>query len=158
MTTQDLVIRPARIQDLDTLTRFSAAMALETERRTLDPPRLRQGTLTVLEEPHHGCFLRRRTGEAIIWLWGNSSLHMNGAIGGTLSSGGFKVSMSIRDGDDEGSIALMHTAILAAAHARTDVCGIRLYVEQENAVAQSVYKGMNLQPTKYAMWEVDFVM
>ena len=31
---------------------------------------------------------------------------MNGAIGGTLSSGGFKVSMSIQDGDDEGSIAL----------------------------------------------------
>ena len=56
MTSQDLVIRPARIQDLDTLTRFSAAMALETERRTLDPLRLRQGTLTVLEEPHHGSF------------------------------------------------------------------------------------------------------
>ena len=56
MTTQDLFIRPARIQDLDTLTRFSAAMALETERRTLDPLRLRQGTLTVLEEPHHGSF------------------------------------------------------------------------------------------------------
>ena len=60
MISQDLVIRPARIQDLDTLTRFSAAMALETERRTLDPPRLRQGTLTVFEEPDHGCFLRGR--------------------------------------------------------------------------------------------------
>ncbi|MBK9998508.1 MAG: hypothetical protein IPO99_15590 [Nitrospira sp.] len=39
-----LTVRPATLEDLDALTTFSAAMALETEQRTLDHARLRLGT------------------------------------------------------------------------------------------------------------------
>jgi GNAT superfamily N-acetyltransferase len=157
MNSQDLVIRPASTRDLDTLTRFSAAMALETERRALDPLRLRQGTLTVLQEPHHGSFY--------VAEWGNDHLVV-GQLLITYEWSDWRnaqfwwiqsvyVDLGWRR---RGVYRAMHKAILAEARARTDVCGIRLYVEQDNAVAQSVYKAMNLQPTRYAIWEVDFVL
>ena len=41
---RSVTVRPARLSDLETLVRFSAAMAEETEGRTLDLERLRQGT------------------------------------------------------------------------------------------------------------------
>jgi hypothetical protein len=47
---------------------------------------------------------------------------------------------------------------LDAAKERTDVCGLRLYVEQDNHVAQSVYRNLELRPTSYHIWEVDFVL
>jgi GNAT superfamily N-acetyltransferase len=157
MIAQDMVVRPARLQDVDTLTRFSAAMALETEGRALDPLRLKQGTLTVLEEPHHGSFyvaeLRHDqlvVGQLLItyeWSdWRNAQFWWIQSV---------YVDPAWRR---RGIYRAMHQAILSTARARTDVCGIRLYVEQENAVAQSVYQAMKLQPTKYAMWEVDFVL
>ena len=49
-----LTIRPAMVNDLDVLTEFSAAMALETEHRRLDKTRLRAGTQAVIERPEHG--------------------------------------------------------------------------------------------------------
>lgn len=157
MIAQDVVIRPARIEDVETLTRFSAAMALETERRTLDPIRLRQGTMTVLQEPHHGTFYvaellndHQIVGQLLVtyeWSdWRNAQFWWIQSV---------YVDPQWRR---RGVYRAMHTATLAAARTRPNVCGIRLYVEQDNAVAQSVYKAMKLHPTRYAMWEVDFVL
>lgn len=47
-------VRPATVQDLEVLTDFSAAMALETEQRTLDRARLRLGTQAVFDQPARG--------------------------------------------------------------------------------------------------------
>ncbi|MCC8985499.1 MAG: hypothetical protein LM513_02810, partial [Nitrospira sp.] len=54
MSADQLRIRQATLQDLDVLTRFSAAMALETEHRHLDLLRLRLGTQAVMERPERG--------------------------------------------------------------------------------------------------------
>jgi hypothetical protein len=35
---------------------------------------------------------------------------------------------------------------------------MRLYVEQGNSIAQSVYEAMDLRRAKYQIWEVDFVL
>ncbi|MGH7257143.1 MAG: GNAT family N-acetyltransferase [Nitrospiraceae bacterium] len=156
MIPEDVVIRPARIQDVDTLTRFSAAMALETERRALDPLRLRQGTLAVLEEPHHGSFyvaeLRNDhlvVGQLLItyeWSdWRNAQFWW---IQSVYVDPGWR---------RRGVYRAMHTAILAAARARTDVCGIRLYVEQNNATAQQAYRHAGMHRSPYLVFEDDFV-
>ena len=52
-----LIVRPARSEDLEVLVRFSAAMALETEGRRLEEDRLNRGTLAVLESSVHGFYL-----------------------------------------------------------------------------------------------------
>ena len=52
-----LIVRLARPDDMDELVNFGAAMATETEGRTLDRERLRRGTLAVLESPARGFYL-----------------------------------------------------------------------------------------------------
>jgi ribosomal protein S18 acetylase RimI-like enzyme len=52
----------------------------------------------------------------------------------------------------------MYETVLRQARERGDVCGIRLYVERDNRLAQSVYQTLNLCETKYVVWETDFVL
>ena len=37
-----------------------------------------------------------------------------------------------------------------------NVCGIRLYVEKENKIAQTVYKNLGMYDTKYLLYETEF--
>jgi ribosomal protein S18 acetylase RimI-like enzyme len=47
-----------------------------------------------------------------------------------------------------------HIEQLAKAHA--NVCGIRLYVERENARAQATYRHCGLEDAGYVVMEVDY--
>jgi len=44
------------------------------------------------------------------------------------------------------------------ARATPGVCGLRLYVEKDNARAQATYERVGMQRTPYQMFEVDFVL
>jgi len=52
----------------------------------------------------------------------------------------------------------MYKYVLHQAESRSDVCGIRLYVEQDNAKAIAVYDKLGLHPTPYRVIEVDFIL
>jgi ribosomal protein S18 acetylase RimI-like enzyme len=52
----------------------------------------------------------------------------------------------------------MHLAVIASAKAAPDVCGVRLYVEQDNQTAQTVYQRLGLSPSAYKVYEQDFVL
>jgi predicted GNAT family acetyltransferase len=54
----------------------------------------------------------------------------------------------------------MHNYTMTMAHSQADpqVCGIRLYVEQENRTAQRAYQRVGLIPSSYAVYEQDFVL
>jgi GNAT superfamily N-acetyltransferase len=157
MTADDIVIRPARLDDVETLTRFSAAMAKETEHRNLDTDRLRQGTLAVFERADRGTFYvaehrasRLVVGQCLItyeWSdWRNAQFWWIQSV---------YVDPQWRR---QGVYRRLHDAIRRTAQSTPGVCGIRLYVEQGNSIAQSVYEAMNLRPAKYQIWEVDFVL
>ena len=47
----------------------------------------------------------------------------------------------------------MYTWIRKQAQNSTDVCGIRLYVEQDNMTAQKVYQTLGLERTTYGVFE-----
>ena len=59
-------VRRAISADLDTLVRFNAAMAQETEGITLEPARLRAGVATVLQDPNLGFYLVAETGGQVV--------------------------------------------------------------------------------------------
>jgi ribosomal protein S18 acetylase RimI-like enzyme len=42
------------------------------------------------------------------------------------------------------------------ATSRSDVSGIRLYVERDNQRARRTYERLGLRPTRYEIYEVDF--
>ena len=44
------------------------------------------------------------------------------------------------------------------AKARPEVCGLRLYMDADNARARQAYHRLGWQPTRYELFEIDFVL
>lgn len=162
-TIRQLILRPARLGDVEALVDFSAAMALETEGRTLDRERLRQGILAVLELPARGFYLvaERPDGSS-----GGASNEVVGQLLVTYEWSDWRnatfwwiQSVYVHEAwRRRGVYRRMHEAVLAQARARKDVCGVRLYVEGENKTAQAVYQRVGLTPSAYRVFEDDFVL
>ena len=47
----------------------------------------------------------------------------------------------------------MYEKVREIAAGRSDVCGLRLYVDQENEAAQRAYESLGMYPTRYQMYE-----
>jgi ribosomal protein S18 acetylase RimI-like enzyme len=50
----------------------------------------------------------------------------------------------------------MHDYVAAKAAERGGVCGVRLYVDKDNHLAQQVYAGLGMRQARYEMFEVEF--
>jgi ribosomal protein S18 acetylase RimI-like enzyme len=155
----ELTVRPAVKDDVDSLVTFSAAMAWETEQRRLDEGRLREGTLSLLGTPSLGFFMVAEVRDAnrpnligqlmITYEWSD---WRNGVFWWIQS---VYVDPAWRR---RGVFRQMHNAVMAAAKAAPNVCGVRLYVEQENQTAQTVYQRLGLSPSAYRVYEQDFIL
>lgn len=161
MSADQLRIRQATLHDLEVLTKFSAAMALETEHRQLDISRLRLGTQAVMERPERGQYyvadLRQdASADTVIvgqllttyeWSdWRNAQFWWIQSV---------YVDPAWRR---QGVYRAMHGAMMTLAQSRTDVCGVRLYVEGDNTIAKGVYERVGLTPSTYRIYESDFVL
>lgn len=154
-----LTVRSASRDDVDSLVAFSAAMAWETEQRRLDEARLREGTLSLLRTPSLGFFMvaevpdsdrPRLIGQLMItYEWSD---WRNGVFWWIQS---VYVDPAWRR---QGVYRQMHDAVVLQAKADPKVCGIRLYVEQENHTAEAVYQRVGLARSAYKIYEEDFVL
>ncbi len=154
-----LIVRLARPDDVDALVNFSAAMAIETEGRTLDTERLRRGTLAVLKSPARGFYLVAELPEGSLTVvvgqllvtyewsdWRNATFWWIQSV---------YVHPNWRR---HGVYRRMHESVLTQARAQEEVCGVRLYVEEENEAAQAVYRRVGLSRSSYVVYEDDFVL
>jgi len=154
-----VTVRSASREDVDSIVAFSAAMAWETEQRRLDEARLREGTLSLLETPSLGFFMVAEVGHSkapllvgqlmITYEWSD---WRNGLFWWIQS---VYVDPAWRR---RGVFRQIHKAVIASAKAAPDVCGVRLYVEQDNQMAQTVYQRLGLSPSAYKVYEQDFVL
>jgi GNAT superfamily N-acetyltransferase len=154
-----LNVRLARPEDAVTIASFSAAMALETEGRRLDLDRLHEGTLAILNAPEHGFFMVAELEPAdgsqllgqlmITYEWSD---WRNGAFWWIQS---VYVAPAWRR---QSVFRRMHETVMTTAKTSPNVCGVRLYVEESNNVAQAVYRKVGLTPSPYAIFETDFVL
>ena len=55
-----------------------------------------------------------------------------------------------------GVYSALHRQVTQAAQEAGGVCGIRLYVEQDNTIAQQVYESLEMHRTRYQMYEIEF--
>ncbi len=55
-----------------------------------------------------------------------------------------------------GIYRLLHSWLLEAAEANRGVCGVRLYVDKDNHIAQATYTSLGMSNTNYDLYEIDF--
>ncbi len=148
-----ITVRRAVAADLDTLTQFNAAMASETENKTLAADTLRRGVQAVLDDPVRGFYLvaeidARPAGQLLIttewsdwrnaWFWWIQSVY---------------VAPEFRR---RGIYRALEQQVRQAALAAGNVCGLRLYVDRDNRAAQQVYVNLGMTPSNYDLYEVEF--
>ena len=139
-------VRPATPADLPTVVAFNAALANETEGKRLDPATLAAGVAAALADPAKGHYAvaeeaGRVVGQCLVtlewsdwrngWFWWIQSVYVLPAA----RRGGV-----FRD---------LYRHLEAAAAARPDVIGLRLYVERDNARAQATYASLGMAEEPY---------
>ncbi len=152
---RDLGVRRATLQDMDVLVEFNSALALESEGKTLDRRRLRDGVAPLFDGDDRGYYLvaeaeGRVVGQLLItyeWSdWRNAYFWWIQSV---------YVASEWRR---RGVYRRLHEYVLDEARLRGDVCGVRLYVDRDNHVAQQVYSSLGMDRSHYDMFEVDFVL
>ena len=58
----------------------------------------------------------------------------------------------------QGVYRALDSHVHSEARRRGDVCGLRLYVERNNQVAQQVYSSLDMHRSHYDLFEIDFVL
>ncbi len=151
----EIVVRNATRDDLNTLVKYNAAMAEETEGKTLDLELLSKGVSAVLGQDSLGFYLMaeadgRPVGQLLIttewsdwrngYFWWIQSVYVDAQY------------------RRQGVYRALHSHVHAEARRRGDVCGLRLYVERNNHIAQQVYSRQDMHRSHYDLLEIDFVL
>jgi ribosomal protein S18 acetylase RimI-like enzyme len=142
-------IRIANESDTMSLVDFNQAMALETEGKHLETDVLRGGVGAVFGDEKKGFYVVAEEKSEIIgglmitfewsdwrnsWFWWIQSVYI------LPKARGRKI------------YSLLYKFVKEEA-AKSDVCGIRLYVEKENVNAQKVYEKSGMEASHYLMYE-----
>jgi GNAT superfamily N-acetyltransferase len=147
-----IAVRDARPDDHAAIVAYNAALAFETEHKTLDPDVLDRGVSRALADPDRLRYwvaedfsTGRIVGQAAVtrewsdwrdgWIWWLQSVFVEEPYRGL---GVFR--------------ALLGT-IRSEARATPDVIGLRLYVEAANHRAQKTYRALGLSPGGYEVYE-----
>jgi GNAT superfamily N-acetyltransferase len=146
-------IRRATPADAGVVAEFNAQLAQETEGLNLNRAQLRHGVEQVLDDPSKGFY----------WL-----AEVKGQVVGQLlvtyewsdwRNGWFWWIQSVfvrKDWRGRGVFEELYEFVERQAADRSDVCGLRLYVDADNARAKRTYERLGLERTHYEIYEVDF--
>lgn len=156
MTTTPIAVRQATPDDIDHIAKFQQKMALETEGKALNADLLRKGVNAVFEaDGDKGFYLVADIDDETVgsllmtfeWSdWRNATFWWIQSV---------YVDAAYRR---RGVYKAMYDHIYSIANERDDICGIRLYVERENHIAQQTYTSLGMDMSHYDLREVDFVL
>ena len=148
-------VREATRDHMDTLVDYQLAMASETEGVALDRGLLRDGIASVFSSQDKGFYLVAEAdghvvaGLLITYEWSD---WRNGAFWWIQRQSVYVDSRWRR----KGVYTAMHSRVLEMARSRSDICGVRLYVERTNLDAKKTYEHLGMTLSHYDMFEVDF--
>lgn len=146
----DLTIRRATVDDAETLARFNEAMAEETENKTLNPDTVRAGVRAVFDKPEQAFYLVAVRGSTIV-----GSLMITTEWSDWRNADFWWIqSVYVRpEARRTGVYTALHRDVRRRARDADDVCGLRLYVERDNAAAQAAYEELGMDEPPYRMYE-----
>ena len=147
--------RFAERDDRDVIVAFNRAMAAETEHMKLRKDILTAGVRRVFDAPEKGFYLLAEidgqpaaqlmvTREWSDWrnadFWWIQSVYVN------------------PDFRRKGIYRSLHAEVVRLAERNGNVCGIRLYVDKTNTVAQTAYLKLGMNKSRYVMMEQDIYL
>ncbi len=150
-----VTVRLARQTDIETIAAFNVAMARETEDKDLPGDRVCNGVRRLFDEPKHGFYVVAESGDAVVgslmitYEWSDWRCGVFWWIQSVYVRPEFR---------KRGVFSMMHKFLKAAAAQETGVCGFRLYVEKNNAIARSTYEKLGLVEVYYRVYEEEFTV
>jgi len=150
---KSILIREAVIGDADWLIEGNIAMAVETEGKALDGAVVAEGVRAALADPEKARYFIAEidgtyAGQAMVtreWSdWRNGTFWWIQSVYVALHSRRLGVYRRI------------HDHVRETARAAGDVCGLRLYVETANEIAQTTYRAVGMVDAGYRLYEEDW--
>jgi GNAT superfamily N-acetyltransferase len=144
------LVRKAVLADAATLAEFNRHLAWETERMKLSAETVTQGVENLLRNPERGFYLVAEENKELAgclmitfeWSdWRNANFWW--------VQSAYVREMSRR----KGIYRKLYEQACELARESGDVCGIRLYVEKENLVAQQTYARLGMSESCYKIFE-----
>jgi ribosomal protein S18 acetylase RimI-like enzyme len=151
--TDKVHIRRATPSDFGFIVESNVAMASETEGLALAEDIVRPGVAAVLADDSLGFYLvaevdGQLAGQLMVTFeWSDWRNGLWWWIQSVYVQAEFR---------RRGVYSALHRHVAEAAQAAGGVCGIRLYVEQDNIIAQQVYESLDMHRTRYQMYEAEF--
>ena len=148
----EIEVRQAFQDDADIIAQFNRRMALETENITLEHDMVRKGVMNLIHHPHRGFYLVAEKHDRIL-----GSLMVTREWS-DWRNGDFWWIQSVYVKPEErrqGTYRSLYNRVLEIAQQHGDVCGIRLYVEQNNLIAQKTYESLGMKPSHYKVYQAD---
>lgn len=150
MNTPTLAIRDASTGDTAMLADWACAMAWETEHKRLDRDIVARGVAAVFAMPGRGrYFVAERGGECA----GTLMLTYEWSDWRCANWWWIQSVYVAPQHRRTGVYAALYRHVDALARTDGNVCGLRLYVEKENAAAQATYQSLAMRDAGYLMFE-----
>lgn len=143
-------IKIANTSDAASLVEFNQAMAFETEGKRLDDEKIASGVAAVFGDANKGFYVVAEDENGIVgglmvtyewsdwrnaWFWWIQSVFIRPEARG------------------QKLYSKMYDFVKARAAEAGNVCGFRLYVENDNIHAQKVYDAVGMKASHYLMYE-----
>jgi len=142
--------RKATAADVSDIVRFQINMALETEELHLDPQTVTRGVQAVFEDASRGQYYvadndgRIIASTLITYEWSDWRSSMVWWIQSVYV---------ITEARRQGVYAGLYSYVKDLAQSNAGVCGIRLYVDRRNTLAQTVYSRLGMNGDHYQVFE-----
>lgn len=140
----------ARPGDIPAIVAFNAALARETEHKELPLDILTRGVTRMLQKPEYGQYYVAQVEGRVVgcmmftyeWSdWRDGLIYWLQSV------------YVLPEYRRQGVFRALLSAVEAKAQSSPDVCGVRLYVERDNAPAQATYRKHGLAATPYLVME-----
>ena len=153
MNDSPIRVRSGRPDDINVIAQFNQALASETENKRLPDETIREGVRRLLADPSLGLYFIAEVDGMIVgqtmvtteWSdWRNGYFWWIQSV---------YVSPEFRR---RGVFRALHMEVRQAAKKNRDVCGLRLYVDLDNARAMEAYLNLGMERTHYALFEEEW--
>ncbi len=155
MEARNFSIRTARPEDVDTLARFNAELARETESLALDPDVVQRGVRAVIDDASLGSYYVAESSGRVVGALMTTSEWSDWRCAKYVWIQSVFVEPMFRG---RGAFSALYAHVDSLVRADDALCGLRLYVHAENARATSTYERLGMRHYGYRVLETPDVL